>query len=435
MNSVSASSPYDAAAGSAPAKPQERGLLRYLRLTDPVILFVWVIVSTLPVPGATPLRYMCVAYFTAGTVLYARQTFPVLARSWPTLILPVLCVISALWAPSANEAIRKSVFLFLSMAISAYLATRLDGRSIITLYFFGEIYGAILTLMNPNPMDGVWSGPYGQKNYLAIHMFVLFTTGLVLMLDKGANRWIRMAAPLFVGIAAFLIFKSQSATTLLMLPCAGVALLVHAYLWQPAQRVRHARTFLVMFVGLLALVAILLAFGLFQIDATEAVLKAFGKDSTLTGRTFIWDWGYRIMNEHPWTGVGANGFWRPEVGVANQITKYFFFENFVQFSFHNSYLENGVQFGYPGYYATMFVAAWALWATARNWMRNQTLTNGAFLIIAGLIVIRSNTEIDLAMELGGTFILFFVAAMRRDDKTDTRRRALLPQPAPRGLRP
>jgi exopolysaccharide production protein ExoQ len=103
----------------------------------------------------------------------------------------------------------------------------------------------------------------------------------------------------------------------------------------------------------------------------DTVLRAFGKDSTLTGRTFIWDWGRRVMAEHPWTGVGANGFWRPEIGIANQITTYFSFEQFVKCSVHNSYIENGVQLGYPGYYYTYFLIAWGLWNGLRNWMRNQ----------------------------------------------------------------
>jgi exopolysaccharide production protein ExoQ len=220
-----------------------------------------------------------------------------------------------------------------------------------------------------------------------------------------------------VMIAALIIVMTKSATTLIMMVGTTGAFLAHAYLWEPARRIKHMRTFILMFMTLIALAAILVLFGLFQLDATKTMLEALGKDSTLTGRTFIWDWGYRIMNENPWTGVGANGFWRPEVGVARQITTFFYYDHFVKFSFHNSYLENGVQFGYPGYYATIFLATWGMWSAARNWMRNQNLINGAFLIIALTVIIRSNAEADLAAELGGTAILFFISAVRREKKT------------------
>jgi exopolysaccharide production protein ExoQ len=352
-------------------------------------------------------------------VIFARQTLPTYARGWPLLILPIMCLISTIWAPSVNEAIRKGVFMALSGAIAVYAASRLTGRQIITIYFLGEIYGALLTLIAPNPVGGNWTGPFGQKNFLAVHMFILYATSFALTLDRGSNRWIRMAAAGFVLVSALIIVMTKSATTLIMMAGATGAFLAHAYLWEPARRIRHMRTLIIMVLLLIALTTVLIVFGLFQLDAATALLDALGKDSTLTGRTFIWDWGHRIMNENPWTGVGANGFWRPEIGVANQITTFFYYEHFVKFSFHNSYLENGVQFGYPGYYATIFLATWGLWSAARNWMRNQTLINGAFLIIALTVIIRSNAESDLASELGGTAILFYLSAVRREKKGDT----------------
>jgi exopolysaccharide production protein ExoQ len=338
-------------------------------------------------------------------------------RGWPVLILPTMCVISTIWAPSLNEAVRKGMFMALSGLIAIYAANRLTGRQIIAIYFLGEIYGALLTLMSPNPVGGNWTGPFGQKNFLAVHMFILFATSFALSLDKGSNRWMRFTAAGFVMISAMIIVMSKSATTMIMMVGTTGAFLAHAYLWEPAQRVKHMRTLIIMFLMLVALTTVLIVFGLFQLDATAALLDALGKDSTLTGRTFIWDWGYRIMDEHPWTGVGANGFWRPEVGIANQITTFFYYDRFVKFSFHNSYIENGVQFGWPGYYATIFLATWGMWSAARNWMRNQNLINGAFLIMCLAVVVRSNAEADFAAELGGTAILFFIGAVRKEKKT------------------
>jgi exopolysaccharide production protein ExoQ len=401
-----------------------------MRFTDPVVLFFWVIFTSVPNDSATLPRYACVAYFVMGMALFARQTLPTLVRGWPLLILPTMCLISTIWAPSLGEAVRKGVFMALSATIAVYAASRMSGRQIITFYFLGEIYGALLTLLAPNTVDGNWTGPFGQKNFLAVHMFILYATGFALTLDKGSNRWIRLAGAAFVVISALIIVMTKSATTLILMIGATGAFLGHAYLWGPAKRVPHLRTVIVMLLVLMTLVTTLILFGLFQFDAVDSLLKALGKDSTLTGRTFIWDWGYRIMNEHPWTGVGANGFWRPELGVANQITTFFYYEHFVKFSFHNSYIENGVQFGYPGYYATMFVAAWGLWSAGRSWVRNQTLINGAFLIISLMVIVRSNAEADLAAELAGTAILFYLGAVRKEkpgsEPPSSRRRPALP---------
>lgn len=418
--------------GPAYTPEHPRSLLRYMTYLDPIVMLIFVVSVTIPIGGMAALRYFAVAYFCCGLVLFARQTLPAFLRGWPTLIIPVMCVISAIWAPSANEAIRKGVFMALTGAIAVYAASRLSVRQIIAIYFLGETVGALMSLVSPNITDGNWTGVFVQKNYLAVHMFILYTTAFTILLDRGQNLWLRMSTLLFIPLAVMLILLSKSATTLVLMGGATMAFLGHAFLWQPAARIPHMRTFIAMSVVLLGIIAGLLLFGLFQIDAAGAALDALGKDSTLTGRTFIWDIGYRVMNEHPFTGVGASGFWRPELGIANQITRFFFYDNFVKFSFHNSYIENGVQLGYPGFYATYFIAAWGLWSIFRTWMKNQTLPNAAFLIFGLMVIIRSNAEIDLAMELAGTAILFFIGAIRKED---LRKPAYVPQqpagPAPR----
>jgi exopolysaccharide production protein ExoQ len=412
MNTVSTGAPPHRPAMGGYPPDRSVSLLRYLPYTDKLAMFAWVVATTLPISWLQPFRYLCIAYFVACIVLYARQTLPTFVRGWPALIIPVLCVISAIWAPSSSEAIRKGQFMFLTVAVAVYAATRLSVREILLVYAAGELVGALMSVMLPNPVAGAWTGVFGQKNHLAVHMFILFTTSFALALDRGTNRWIRGGMLGAILLSAALIILSRSATTILLTGCATLAFLGHAYLWQPAARIRHMRILLVFVLVLLATLAGLFLFGLFQFDAMDTVLKAFGKDSTLTGRTFLWAIAERIMAENPWTGVGANGFWRPELGAANEITTYFFYEHFVKFSFHNSYYENGVQLGYPGYYATIFMAGWALFETARTWMRNQTLPNAAFLILAVMVIIRSNAEPDLGIEFGGTLVLLLIGALR-----------------------
>jgi exopolysaccharide production protein ExoQ len=166
-----------------------------------------------------------------------------------------------------------------------------------------------------------------------------------------------------------------------------------------------------------AIILALVLFGFMQFDAQASVLNALGKDSTLTGRTYLWETAQREMAENPWLGRGADGFWRSEYGAANTILEFFHYDHYVKFSFHNSYLENGVAFGYPGYWATVFLAAWALWRPGVNWLKNQNTVNAAFLILAAMIIIRSTTEIDLALEFSATATLLFMGAVRKDKAT------------------
>jgi len=389
-------------------------LLRHMRWLDVVIFFGWVLSTSMPFGWAQPFRYLAAAYFVGAMVLFARQTMPSVMRAWPTLVIPMMCVISAIWAPDSSDAIRKGMLFALTAVAAIYTATRLSGRQILAVFLAAEIIAAAMTIMKPSIIGGAWTGIFGQKNFLAVHMFILYVSALVIALDKGSNRWIRLIALGAVPVGMFVILMAKSATTTLLLIGGTAALLGHAFLWTPASRVRHMRTLLLLVMSTLVICIVLLLFGLMQFDAEGKLLEALGKDSTLTGRTYLWGLAERVMAEHPLTGVGAEGFWRAEYGAANSITEYFFYESYVHFSFHNSYLENGVAFGYPGYWFTVFLAGWAIFSASMNWIRNQTLINAAFLILAVMVIIRSTAEIDLAVEFAGTAVLLFIGAIRRE---------------------
>jgi len=177
-----------------PAKDwRQRNLLRYTAFIDPAAMVLWVTATSVATISAFgPLRYLAMAYFAAGLFLHYRQTLPIFLRGWPTLIIPVMCLISALWAPSVSEAVRKGVFMFLTAAVACFAASRLTIRQILTVYFLGEILGCLLSLVRPSPEGGNWTGVFGQKNHLAVHMFILYATSFVIVLDKGSNKFLRI---------------------------------------------------------------------------------------------------------------------------------------------------------------------------------------------------------------------------------------------------
>jgi exopolysaccharide production protein ExoQ len=405
------------AAGYSPATSSyapQGSLLRFTAPLDVIMLFTWVFSTVLLFGWSQPLRYIAAAYFLGALVLFARQTLPTTLRAWPTLIIPLFCIVSALWAPSAPDAIRKGMLFALGSIVSIYAASRVSGRNILLVFMAVETIAAIMSALKPTIIGGAWTGIFGQKNFLAINMFILYIAALGIMLDKSANRWFRFWALGVAPLAFFIMLMTKSATTTVMLIGATGAMLGHAFLWRPAARIQHLRLLIVLGATVALLVAMLMLFGFMNFDAGNSVLSALGKDSTLTGRTYLWATAERTMAEHPMLGVGADGFWRSEYGLANSITRYFDYETYVKFSFHNSYLENGVAFGYPGYWATVFIAAWAIWRPGVTWLKNQTAINAAFLILAIMVIIRTTTEIDLALEFTATCTLLFAGAARVD---------------------
>jgi exopolysaccharide production protein ExoQ len=400
-------------AGFQPEQP--RSLLSYASKLDPIMVFIWAASTMLPTQWGflAPLRYAAAAYFFLGLILFSRQVLPALGRAWPLLLLPILCVISALWAPSSSEALRKGISLGLTGIVAVYAATRLSGRNILIAYFFVELIAGVLSLIIRGQGQGALVGIYDSKNAFAIHMFILYATSLAVLLDKDNRPWLRAIAFVAIPTALYLVFMAKSGTTTLLVIGATAIMVGHSLVWKPLSRVPHGRMFFTVLTLVMVVLGAYIVIGILQIDIKEEVLAALGKDATLTSRTMLWEIAERVMQENPWTGLGANGYWRPENGMANTITNVIMgWDRYINFSFHNSYYENGVNFGYPGYFATAVLAAWICLSAALTWLRNQSVVNSAFLVLALMLVTRTFSEIDLSMEFSGTCVLMFIAASR-----------------------
>ena len=385
----------------------------------------WVYLTTFTPPWSTPFLYMLAAFFTANLfLLKTHSLLPVMGRGWIAFLMPVMCVISALWAPDAAGAIRRGLLLAMTAFVAINMAGRLSSRQLIYSYFAVEFFAGVLSIINPDVVGKDATGIFDQKNMLAIHMFFLYSAAIAMALDPTERAIMRMLSVAAMPIALALIWMSHSMTTVAMVLALTMAFLVQAFVWQPAARVIHLRTLMALVAAILVSLVVLIVFGLIQLDAMKTVLEAMGKDSTLTGRTYLWDQARELMDAHPLTGMGAGGFWRPEVGQANSLIHYFYYKSFVKFSFHNSYLEAGVELGYPGMYAAMLLASWALFNAGRTWLLNQSLHNMFFMIMCAMVVLRSQTEIDLNGEFGPTLIMLMVAAMRREAPQERQRQQL-----------
>ena len=400
-------------AGFQPEQP--RSLLSYASKLDPIVVAAWAASTMLPIQFGflAPLRYAAAAYFLVGLILFSRQVLPTLGRAWPLLLLPILCTMSALWAPSSSEALRKGISLGLTGIVAVYAATRVSGRNILIAYFFVELIAGLLSLVVRNTGEGAWVGIYDSKNLFAINMFIMYLTSLAVFLDRDNKRWLRAVAFVAIPTALFLIFMARSGTTTLLVIGATAIMVGHSLVWKPLSRIPHGRMLVTAVAVVAGLLGTYIVIGVLQIDLKESILAALGKDATLTSRTMLWEIAERQMQEHPWTGLGASGYWRPESGMANTITNSIMgWERFLGFSFHNSYYENGVNYGYPGYFATVLLASWICLSSALNWLRDQSVVNSAFLVLALMLIVRTFSEADLSMEFSGTCVLMFIAASR-----------------------
>src|SRR5689334_21137836 len=198
-----------APAGAAPmgeardfGPSRSQSLLRFLPHTDKAVMFAWVVATSLPMGGLTAVRYLCIGYFLACTVLCARQALQTYLRGWPTLIIPILCVISAIWSQSSSEAVRKGMFMFLTTAVADSASARLHPRSILIGYVAGALIGAPVRVAGSKLQSGSCTGAFGPKNYLALQKFILFVFSCALLQAFGPNHSSPWSTHLTLPLAA-----------------------------------------------------------------------------------------------------------------------------------------------------------------------------------------------------------------------------------------
>jgi O-antigen ligase len=291
-------------------------------------------------------RVFALALFTASAaVLFANRHRhgAELLRSWPVWIAPLLALLSILWSDAPDLTLRRSTSLLGSTCFGVFLALRFEVEerirfvavcvlilaclSVLLVLFFPDvglmdIYGARL-----------WRGVFGHKNYLARAMALGALAFLILAFRPSRSRWaaVGVAVCVAVGIAS----HSASGTILI-----GVTLVAAATLRIVQGLPGELRPSALAIVTLLALVGTGAA-----VVFADQVLGLVGRDSTLTGRIYIWQASLKEIGVQPWLGYGYGAVWytdRPG-GVSPIITHNVGFDPLTAHSgFFDLLLELGV---------------------------------------------------------------------------------------------
>lgn len=250
---------------------------------------------------------------------------------------------------------------------------------------------------NGEPYPG-WHGLFNHKNNMAPFLVVGLPT--VLIFDKN---------PLFkwgtLALMAGLLAGSTSATGV-----SGAFIAVIAWYWlktyqQQDDERDSTLLFMVSLVGSLALIGGAIA-------SFATITSAYGKDTSLSGRTDIWEASIEALTRRPWLGHGFGAlFWRVDVsGETAEIWRHVGFE---ASHAHNGALDLALQVGLVG--LLIFTALW-LSIIKSAWTRldsSPELSIWILTIMASIFVIGLSEDVFF----GGWIALFCalkVLLMRRE---------------------
>ncbi|OLP52301.1 O-antigen ligase family protein [Allorhizobium taibaishanense] len=336
----------------------------------------------------------------------------------PIFAFSILTILSIFWSAAPPVTMRASLQYF-SHIVCALVAMRVVGlRSFLRGSMIGICVVLIYSLLFGNyfldPLDGSFSfvGAFSSKNqlgfYASLGLYFAFAS-VVIVKERG------LAMPASAGLAvlsAYCLFASQSATSVItVMAVIGASMVLRAViLLSPRHRIALVVAGVVL--GGLGTAAFVYAGGV------DLVLGAFGKDSTLTGRTYLWQQGIAAAQINPIFGVGYQAYWVQGFSEAERLWDEFYIPTRAGFHFHNTFIETTVETGIVGLLLLVGMLVTALIGNLSRLLVNvRDPEAGVLFGVAMLLVERAFVEIDIIFAYQiGSFLLYFMLgklALRR----------------------
>ena len=317
-------------------------------------------------------------------------------------LLPLYAVVSVFWSRVPYVTVHDGVEWLCTVWIAIIVARRITPRQFMIAMMLAELFTGICSLIVARKenvgMTGevAFSGIFLSKNSQAWHVSVLILASFSCLTDKALGRMLRLLSLAGLVIGMIIVIKARSLGALLT-----VVLALGVYCCILCAALLPLRLRSVYFTILLILILMAVGgLGLILANAdTGALLNSVGKNSTLTGRSILWAEAWNMINLHPLSGMGLGGFWQQEFVEAEGMWRAMKIVSRAGFQFHNSYLNYGVDLGYPGM-ALFIITFWGTVLAALIWaVRFPGPDTGFVLALLAFFGSRSGVE----GEIGGAF--------------------------------
>ena len=384
------------------------------KLRDHILISVWVLVTFYPFRNDELLLYPLALYFAWSFARDIDLILPILVRSLIIFAFPLWCLLSALWGAEPEYIIRVSAQMFLTSIICYVAVIRLEPRDLILpMLMASALYGVLSFMVFLTGSGLAQRGVFSSKNAMGLAMVILWTSAICTALDRDRVWWLRLFAVGAAALGIFQVFIADSATAVLL--AAGASFVVIVFGVVPRSGALRSPFFLTSLFGITALVFFVSAwfFAFNTADPVTAVLDAFGKDATLTGRTVLWQYAEDQIRQTPYLGVGAGGFWTPWDGstTSRRIYDEFHKAYYAIFTFHNSYYEIAVHQGLIGLGIAVSTVVWLLWRLAIDIVRRNSIPTTFFVTFGMLMLATSMTEASLFTAFSLMSMLFVMGGL------------------------
>jgi exopolysaccharide production protein ExoQ len=332
-----------------------------------------------------------------GCAVARRHDLAQLARQrWFLLLFPAFAVLSTAWSEVPLDTLKHSLEFALTVVAALLLTASRNQRSMLLGIFAAFAIYVVISLLVGNVVDvgtsgaAALSGLNDSKNEQA---------------DTGATGFIISVAVFAMGIrsrsiiqclaalAAAAVEMFATAAALSAGAVAGAAIAVAAFaafiLLSVSGRAARATVLTVSGIAALGMAGV---FVLFTGDVLAWLSTAFRKDTTLTGRTYLWSRARDLVVEHPALGNGFAAFWQQGNLDAEGLWQFAGITDRQGFNFHSTIYDVLVALGWTGLVIFLFTLIAGFTSLAANYIRKPTLMTCLWLSMAVYIFVRLPVE-------------------------------------------
>jgi exopolysaccharide production protein ExoQ len=327
------------------------------------------------------------------------------------VLLVVWMVSSALWSADAGTTLRESAMVGVALVAGVGAAVAVSERTLVLAGWVGVQAGlawsalGIVTLQPGTQDTKGWTGVYFNPNSLAL----LAAVGVLLSVVLAAQHWRSrgrwpIVAVLAVAVAAdlWLIRGTESLTPLaallFALAAAALASLGRRFAGPGRRAERHAARITAL-VGAGVIAVTVVAF-----VSRNSWLESFGRSSTLTGRTEIWEVAFDWWKDRPLRGYGYLGAWADPQFAMDQLEV----RGEVLGSSHNSFIELLLGTGVVGFALAVVLTA-SLWTAAGHRALTGRMAAASWPLAVLVFVIVENLAETLWV--GGQLVVVLVGVL------------------------
>lgn len=322
------------------------------------------------------------AVLSALTPIYVLIRRDQIARSLPArgflFIIPALAYLSTLWSTARFETLKYATELLITMIAGLLFSSARNQESVLRglmlaflIYVGVSITHGGFVVVGVGAGGEAFAGLTGSKNLMAnIASTGLIVSMTVAIISVQRRDWIWLpVAGAAIAAELYCVGAARSAGALVGVAMALVTILGLTPLVYAGRPVRAWITGMTaLLIGVMGLNFQVLADGLMGLSA-----HLLNKDSTLTGRTYLWYRAGDLIRARPVLGRGFHTFWLQGNIDAEGMWRFFGITGRGGFSFHNTFIEILVSLGWAGLIVIGLVVLAGVAALVRRFVQRPTL--------------------------------------------------------------